>query len=89
MIRSRVPVARGMIQTGETAMETLSVLEKAMTRHPSVQSGVVCGLEPRSPWDALDRYLRELERSRQVADRYSAALHDDLRLDERRARLHL
>jgi HD-GYP domain-containing protein (c-di-GMP phosphodiesterase class II) len=50
------------------------VLETAITRHLSEQLGADGGLEMKSPWAAIDRFIRELERSRQVPDRFSAAL---------------
>jgi HD-GYP domain-containing protein (c-di-GMP phosphodiesterase class II) len=46
----------------------------ASTERPEKQSGLVVDHELRSPWAALDRFIRELEKVRQVPDRYSTAL---------------
>ncbi len=62
------------IETDQAATETIIVLEIGITRHPVVQSGVICRLGTKQPWAALDRFMSELERGPQVHDRFFAAL---------------
>jgi len=69
-----VSVGRGIIETAQARTETTDVLAIDISRRPSEQLVADDGPEMKSPWAALDRFIRELERSRQVPDRFAAAL---------------
>jgi len=67
-------VGRGIIQKAQASTETTDVLELDITRHLSEQLGTDSGPDMKSPWAALDRFVSELERSRQGSGRFTAAL---------------
>ena len=50
------------------------MLKGPVAPRPNHHQKTECDLDASSPWLALDRFIRELERSRQVPDRFSIAL---------------
>ena len=72
--RSRQPPGAGIHQRAQATKGAMIVLEVPIASRPIQHRETDRDREVSSPWLALDRFIRELEKSQHAADRFSIAL---------------